>query len=216
MKIAHMLATALAMLGAIWSTNASAAIQLDSGVLQTSKGEISPLSLGLNRLDTQGYDILCHAEFCDGLRFGGATYDYSWRFTVTPETTLFLFRGFQGSDLGYVADDYYFEAIFSAPREIIARSNHVVTASTENCGNCTRSFNAHVSTWEDAGRWYAGMSGYGQGAVSVGEQSLVQFFSVKLVEVPEPGTWAMMIFGFAAIGGAMRHKRVNSTALQIG
>lgn len=215
MKTIPMLAATTALLGLAWSTNTSAAIQLDSGLLQTSKGEISPISLGLNTLNAQGYDILCHAQFCDGLRFGGATYDYKWSANVTPAMTVFLFSGFQGSDLGYVADDYYFEAIFSAPREIIARPNHVVTASTENCGNCTRYFDAVVSTWEDSGRWYAGMSVYGQGTVSIGEQSLEQLFSVKLAEVPEPGTWAMMILGFAAIGGAMRRKRVSSISLQM-
>ena len=33
--------------------------------------------------------------------------------------------------------------------------------------------------------------------------------------VPEPGTWAMMLLGFGAIGFSMRSRRRRGTALQI-
>ena len=37
--------------------------------------------------------------------------------------------------------------------------------------------------------------------------------NISLSAVPEPGTWAMMIFGFGAVGGAMRSRRKATHAI---
>lgn len=43
--------------------------------------------------------------------------------------------------------------------------------------------------------------------------SSVDFAAASVAAVPEPATWAMMLFGFCGIGGAMRRSRRRSTKL---
>jgi PEP-CTERM motif len=52
----------------------------------------------------------------------------------------------------------------------------------------------------------------------VGDSSLYQanrfalsFIDITTASVPEPATWAMMLFGFGAAGGAMRYRRRRTT-----
>jgi hypothetical protein len=45
------------------------------------------------------------------------------------------------------------------------------------------------------------------GSPPVGETVLRQDISGYVQAVPEPGTWAMMLVGFAGIGVAMRRRR---------
>jgi hypothetical protein len=45
------------------------------------------------------------------------------------------------------------------------------------------------------------------GATSFGAARLGTFSSLSVAAVPEPSTWAMMLLGFGAIGGAMRRNR---------
>ncbi|MEA3080045.1 MAG: hypothetical protein QOF05_1453 [Sphingomonadales bacterium] len=47
------------------------------------------------------------------------------------------------------------------------------------------------------------------------ETGLQSIASIPTGAVPEPGTWAMMIVGFGAIGFAMRRRSKRGTALQI-
>jgi hypothetical protein len=44
--------------------------------------------------------------------------------------------------------------------------------------------------------------------------SHITWFDTGATEAPEPGTWAMMLLGFGAVGGAMRRRR-RGNALQI-
>jgi hypothetical protein len=63
---------------------------------------------------------------------------------------------------------------------------------------------------------YLGTDGTGNWAVG-GRNGLshIAFFGTPgTTEAPEPGTWAMMLLGFGAVGGAMRRRR-RGTALQI-
>jgi hypothetical protein len=39
--------------------------------------------------------------------------------------------------------------------------------------------------------------------------------SQVLAPVPEPGTWAMMLIGFGAIGASMRRRRLNAKLLLV-
>ena len=64
---------------------------------------------------------------------------------------------------------------------------------------------------------YLGTDGTGNWAVGGRNgMSHVAFFGTPgtTTEAPEPGTWAMMLLGFGAVGGAMRRRR-RGTALQI-
>ena len=63
---------------------------------------------------------------------------------------------------------------------------------------------------------YLGNDGTGSWATWDGkDMSHVAFFGTRATtEAPEPGTWAMMLIGFGAVGGAMRRRR-RGTALQI-
>ena len=38
-----------------------------------------------------------------------------------------------------------------------------------------------------------------------------QIYNQFAVAVPEPPTWAMMVMGFALVGGAMRRRKVSTT-----
>ena len=63
---------------------------------------------------------------------------------------------------------------------------------------------------------YLGTDGTGNWAVGGrnGMSHIAFFGTPGTTEAPEPGTWAMMLLGFGAVGGAMRRRR-RGTALQI-
>ncbi len=46
--------------------------------------------------------------------------------------------------------------------------------------------------------------------------SHITFFNSRVPAVPEPSTWAMLILGFGAVGGAMRSARKRRTTLSFG
>lgn len=60
-------------------------------------------------------------------------------------------------------------------------------------------------------RYYGGETG-----IATGGSGLVTTFSVVNAGVPEPSTWAFMIFGFGAIGGAMRRQRKANVKVCFG
>ena len=47
--------------------------------------------------------------------------------------------------------------------------------------------------------------------INPGSISGVSLYSTGLAGVPEPATWAMMIFGFGLIGGALRSRKAQAT-----
>jgi len=56
------------------------------------------------------------------------------------------------------------------------------------------------------------------GGATTGTQStagaITQFTSSQIAAVPEPATWAMMLFGFGAVGVSMRRRKAGATTLR--
>jgi len=69
----------------------------------------------------------------------------------------------------------------------------------------------HFTLYENVGLGSTGMWATADGK----DLSHIAFFTTAVPAVPEPGTWAMMLFGFGAMGVTMRSKRRRPGTLQI-
>lgn len=198
--------TTAALVGAVPAQAAS----LDSAILDIFFDVEAPriytelLPPGTSEFAEQSYDLLCFEEECDGLPVGGALADSRWRTTLGEGGGAFLFESLMASDIGSAAQEHYFEAIWSDTRELRLYQRHDAFATTAGCGDCTRSFSWGGGTWQDGDRWYASVWALSSSAVRVGRQELEQAMVFRVTAVPEPASWAAMIAGFGAVGGALR------------
>jgi hypothetical protein len=71
------------------------------------------------------------------------------------------------------------------------------------------SYQSSGSPWDNYRFTFSGVSGYfGNQSQSVPPQNYTAQLETPTLPVPEPATWAMMIFGFGVVGYAMRSRPV--------
>ena len=129
---------------------------------------------------------------------GGLTQSFSSLDGSMQFSGLSLFS--TGTDLlfNYDSVDYIFASFFSAGNQ-----SGLYMQAGYDAGNLTHEDLIRLYPYDGSG-WQRG-----------DETGLQSIASIPSGAVPEPGTWAMMILGFGAIGFAMRRRSKRGTALQI-
>lgn len=110
--------------------------------------------------------------------------------------------------------DIYVFALFRADREMRLRSREFRSISQSCAGACSNNLWSNIAQYQlGNGSWRAEVQLGTAAATSEGIQNIGHRFTLPIIEVPEPGAWAMLIIGFGAIGGAQRRRR---TLLPLG
>ncbi len=159
---------------------------------RTTALDVGPFSLagsGTNQVDRNFIDLQ-PPQFSvfdvDGTTFANLLTNNNSTVTITFDSAIFAF----GADFGALNDDI-------ARTEIVAAGDTLAPSIT--AGNQVRFF-GFTSDTAFTTVTFTGGPGDGFGVDNVS-------FGGLAGGIPEPTTWAMLIFGFGAIGGAMRKKR---------
>jgi hypothetical protein len=106
-------------------------------------------------------------------------------------------------------NDYLLELNFIAdrPMRMVLIGDDGVTTE-QPCDACGHIFNVSSSAFpRDDGRWDVNFSAFMQGTVPVGGQRLFQESQLRITEVPEPASWALLIAGYGLVGAATRRQQ---------
>lgn len=148
--------------------------------------------------------------------------DFIVTFSIDVERNWYTDPNWDGR---YISDGSYFFGAFGGDNYVMRIANGVLTAE-DHSNNGYLDNNSTLTMYLDpAIQTFAGIhSGPGTGNAHVafggqlngfdfnGALSFIQtsstdtFSGITAYAVPEPATWAMMIIGFGAIGGAMRRR----------
>lgn len=193
------------------STAASAAVTIDFGPTTPIPGNNNfqgiLSGLGLTHYATTGSSINLDATHTITFYFMGAESGFSDTFTTAGATPVSLNEAFNN-----------YENYFGAP--ILIGSDTFAAGSLVNLLNFTSSSGAPGTVGTDPFGIFLGPNqisgssvtefyfGYDDQITNIDDNH--DDFIIKAVitpAVPEPGTWAMMLIGFGAVGGAMRSAR---------
>ena len=123
---------------------------------------------------------------------------------LTGETATFTFAGGLsqlGLDYGS-ADAYnFFQLFFSNGTNQILSGQNIIDFGTADGDQSAPRTNGRLTFFAGAGPAITGLT-----LTSTGNSLEVDNFGVTAA-VPEPGTWAMMLLGFGAVGFSVRRKR---------
>ena len=109
-----------------------------------------------------------------------------------------------GLDYGS-ADTYnFFQLLFAGGATQNFSGQNLITAGTADGNQSSPRTNGRLTFLANAGQSITGLN------LSSGQNSLEIDNVGTIGAVPEPGTWAMMLFGFGAIGSSMRRRRRHS------
>ena len=89
--------------------------------------------------------------------------------------------------------------------------------TAQHTNNCVGDPTGTFCNWTAVGVTFAGTAysiDFGGTAGQTGYDNITFGSATPGGAVPEPGTWAMMLMGFGAVGFAMRRRRSTSGALQ--
>lgn len=90
-------------------------------------------------------------------------------------------------------------------------------AAQFNAGDCTGDPNGSYCHWDPIGVSFAGIArsvDFGGAADFIAFDNITLGASTPGGAVPEPATWAMMMIGFGAMGGALRRRRTVTTRIR--
>jgi hypothetical protein len=129
------------------------------------------------------------------------------------QTAFFNFAGFAGgglSQLGldYGSADWYntFELLLSGGGSLVFTGQSLINVGTANGDQGAARTNGRLTFAADAGTVITGLN------LSSSQNSLETDNYGVIAAVPEPSTWAMMLFGFAGIGFSLRRGRKSKKA----
>jgi len=154
-----------------------------------------------------GYSITCY-EDCAGKRWGGTTISGSWLADPTARSVSYAFNVIQGTDDGLASANLLYEATFHTARDPFVIINQRHSRPGPDCGNCQSNFYSYYSVNPAPSGGYDVVVGMiTDASVSYGSQSAWHDVLALVGEVPEPGTWAMLLTGCFAVGGTLRARR---------
>lgn len=207
---------AISLACALAAPTLAAAVAIDSASIQwrfalsapTVAVDFADLTPGVPySASPSGFDILCFGDDCANYRFGGSTASTTWQVDLEPTTLAYDFTSFQGSDDGGGAsEDWDLFIAYSSTRPFQIALDNTSSASSVICGDCSHSFHADASTWQDGDIWRGLIQIYGAAAVTNGDQTLAQHITAQVSEVPEPSTWWLIGLGAGLSGWALRRR----------
>ncbi|WP_114226517.1 MULTISPECIES: PEPxxWA-CTERM sorting domain-containing protein [Sphingomonas] len=191
MKIAGLLLAASALFAVPTAANATVVFDVVNGVSSTQAIAFTAGSAS-TAVTLSGYDVPSFSSFTNIYLYaaGSTTNLLGTHFSFTPAACGSLANEFGGSTTG--------------------------TNNLSFGGTCTGSYDSFAQTIATiAGASYtlgfnANFSGGGESAGNAGLRADV---SNAVAAVPEPGTWALMILGFGAVGYGMRRRRATTTSV---
>ncbi len=131
---------------------------------------------------------------------------------LTGQTATFTFAGGLsqlGLDYGS-ADAYnFFQLFFSNGTNQILTGQNIIDFGTADGDQAAARTNGRLTFFAGAGPAITGLT-----LTSSGNSLEVDNFGT-VAAVPEPSTWALMLFGFGAVGFSMRRRRRPATLLQV-
>jgi hypothetical protein len=207
----------------IWATALLLAAPSEAAVISFDRGSVDILGDGgtgtfLNMGTQSGRFSFNDYSACDGqeedclsLPYGGRYANGGYAISITSNSLSFQFDLWQGTDIGGpLGHDILLEAFFISDVPVRLYSAGRGQFRLENgCTACTRSIGLGEAAAElrPDGRWGINFFLFSQANASNGGQRLVQEGRLKITEVPEPASWAMLIAGFGLVGAALRRRR---------
>lgn len=197
----HIPAIAAALLAA--SVPSFAAVTLEQGSIGTTSDSTS--------IDDYS---MCDGqeEYCATLPYGGRYQSGTWALSLTNSSADFTLTLRQSSDIGGPLDWSGFELVqFIADREVRVfhrRTDSRVLGTLIPCVDCRADIFTDWSMEQlEDGRWRVTFTPDFDAHIDSGQQILSHAFSLRIAEVPEPSTWAMLVSGFGLAGTAVRRRR---------
>lgn len=202
-SIITLLAVATAFAGAS-AANATATFTFDDGTGGLSAGEVlyasfDPGSTGT--LSGSGYQIMTGSDGNGADPAIGGQGD-PYLSVLGGGSANFTFAGLSSLGLDYgSADDYnLFTLTFATGPDQVLTGSQIITDTANGDQSAPRT-NGRLTFTATDGNAITGLT-----LTSSSNSLEVDNFGVKNA-VPEPGTWAMMLIGFGAVGASLRRKR---------